>query len=192
MRQPMTELRGSTIAKLHINGRPLTAHKRFKAISSLRHIRCLESVDSVEGMTETPEGESNTAPEPNTDPATEPTTVVTSAAPAETPHSAPGSGQPRARWRWPHSTRNRIAASVGIAAAAVAIVAGVFTGGVVAGEHIGDGVGGHTRWGNHSQMSADREQSPIGEIWIFPDGVPAAGHDGFIVAGSETSLYPGR
>jgi hypothetical protein len=124
-------------------------------------------------MTETPESASSTAPEPNSDPTTGPTPVVTGVA-------------PRVRWRWPQTTRNRIAASVGIAAAAVAIVAGVFTGGVIAGQHSGDGAR-HAGWGQHSQMSADRESSPIGEIWIFPDGASAAVPGGFIVTASEAS-----
>ena len=141
-------------------------------------------------MTETQGGASNPAPEPHSDPTTEPTRVATGA-PAETTRSAPGPDQPRSRWRWPQTTRNRIAASVGIAAAAVVVVAGVFTGGVVAGEHSGDGTH-HTGWHQHSQMSADRESTPIGEIWIFPSGASGAGHGGFIATGSETSLYEGR
>jgi hypothetical protein len=74
--------------------------KRFKAISSLRHIRYLTLVASVEGMTDTP-----------------------------------GATPPRCR----------------------------LTG-----------------------------NTPIGEIFIFPNGASAAGHDGYIVVGSETSLYPER
>jgi hypothetical protein len=164
--------------------------ERFKAISSLRHIRCLTSLATVDGMSETQGGASNPAPEPNPDPTTEPTPVATGAAQAETTRSAPGPNRPRARWRWPQTTRNRIAASVGIAAATVAVVAGVFTGGVVAGEHSGDGAH-HTGWDRHSQMSADRESAPIGEIWIFPGGASGVGHGGLIVTGSETSLDQG-
>jgi len=142
-------------------------------------------------MTETQGGASNPAPEPNSGPTTEPAPVATGVAPAETTRSAPGPDQPRARLRWPQTTRNRIAASVGIAAAAVVVVAGVFTGGVLAGEHSGDGAN-HTGWDQHSRMSADRERTPVGEIWIFPDAASGAGHGGFIVTGSETSLYKGR
>jgi hypothetical protein len=47
----------------------------------------------------------------------------------------------------------------------------------------------HTR-GHAAQMSADGEHTPIGEILIFPNGASAPGHDGYIVVGSETSLYP--
>ncbi|HET7667264.1 MAG TPA: hypothetical protein VFK56_14600 [Mycobacterium sp.] len=121
-------------------------------------------------MTETPQGASNPLPEPNSDPTTEPAPVVTSVA-------------RHARWRWPQTTRNRIAASVGIAAAAVAIVAGVFTGGVVAGQHSVDGAG-QSGWREHSaQLSADRAGAPISEIWIFPDGAAAAGSGGYLVTG---------
>jgi hypothetical protein len=66
----------------------------------------------------------------------------------------------------------------------VAIVAGIFTGGVIAGEHASDGLG-RTGSGHHAQVSADRHGAPLGEILIVPGGGFAAGHEGVIVAGSE-------
>jgi hypothetical protein len=67
----------------------------------------------------------------------------------------------------------------------VVIVAGVFTGGVVAGEHASDGLS-QTGTSHRAQVSADRQGAPVGEIRIFPDGGSAPGHDDYIVAGSET------
>ena len=134
-------------------------------------------------MTETPKRTDDAAREPSSEPTTEPTPAA-SVSPAETTRNAPGAGRQRAGWRWPQTARNRIAAGVGIAAAAVAIVAGIFTGGVVAGEHAGDGLGPTGR-GYHAQVSADRQGAPFGEILIVPGGGSAAGHEGLIVAGFQ-------
>jgi hypothetical protein len=35
-------------------------------------------------------------------------------------------------------------------------------------------------------VSAERQGAPVGEIWLFTGGGSAAGHDGYIIAGSET------
>jgi hypothetical protein len=52
------------------------------------------------------------------------------------------------------------------------------------GDQASDGLS-HTATGHHAQVSADRK-GPVGEIWIFPGDASAAGHEGYIVAGSET------
>src|SRR5262245_38119248 len=112
---------------------------RFKAFSSLRHTRFTSPVANVELMSEPPKRTDDAARDPSSEPTTEPTPAI-SVPPAETTGNAPGAGRQRAGWRWPQTTRNRIAAGVGITAAAVAIVAGIFTSGVVAGEHASDGL----------------------------------------------------
>ena len=162
-------------------------------------------------MTETP-GPSDTPPEPNSnetteptpaatseataeptptatgEPTTEPTPAATSTPTAEVTGTAPPTSESRARWRWPENRRNRIAASVAIAAGAVAVVAAIFTGGVAVGAHAG-GDGEHARWGHHSEMSADREHTPAGQVVIIPGGETARGYDAYIVAGSGADGY---
>ena len=91
--------------------------------------------------------------------------------------------RPRAGWHWPASRRNRIAAFVGLAAAAVAVVAAIFTGGVVAGVHTGNGEP-HNPWSHRSAVSAQRDDTPTEQIWIIPAGAAAAAPDGYIVTGS--------
>jgi hypothetical protein len=131
-------------------------------------------------MTETPGRSSDPAPEQNSDATTEPTPVATSVPVAEDTGTAPDAGKPRVRWRWPEKTRNRIAASVAIAAGAVAVVAAIFMSGVVVGAHsYGDN---HNRLG--PQISAQREGTPAEQIWIIPGG-----SDGYIVAGSVATDY---
>ncbi|HZA12264.1 hypothetical protein [Mycobacterium sp.] len=159
-------------------------------------------------MTETPGRPSDPPPEPNSDetteptpaatgeaateptPAatreaiTEPTPAATSAPTAEMTGTAPRTADSSARWRWLKNP-NRIAASVAIIAGAVAVVAAVFTSGFVVGAHAGGEH--HDRWRQHSEMSAGREHTPPGKIWI----IPGRGHDAFIVAGSGTGVYDG-
>src|ERR1700736_5171563 len=162
-------------------------------------------------MTETP-GPSDTPPEPNSnetteptpaatseptaeprptatgEPPTEPMPAATSTPTAEVTGTAPPASESRARWRWPENRRNRIAASVAISAGAVAVVAAIFTGGVAVGAHAG-GDGENARWGGHSEMSADREQTPMGQVLIIPGGATASGHDAYIVVGSGADGY---
>ena len=161
-------------------------------------------------MTETP-GPSDTPPEPNSneaaqtpaatseptagptptataEPTTEPTPAATSTPPAEVTGTAPPTSESRAKRRWPQNRRNRIAASVAVAAGAVAVVAAIFTGGVAVGAHAG-GDGENARWGGHSEMSADREQTPMGQVLIIPGGATASGHDAYIVVGSGADGY---
>lgn len=162
-------------------------------------------------MTETP-GPSDTPPEPNSneateptpaatseptpgptptatgEPATEPTPATTSTPPAEVTGTAPPTSESRAKWRWPQNRRNRIAASVAVAAGAVAVVAAIFTGGVAVGTHAG-GDGENARRGDHSEMSADREHTPMGQVLIIPGGATASGHDAYIVVGSGADGY---
>lgn len=96
----------------------------------------------------------------------------------------------RAGWRWPTSTRKRIAASVGLAAATVAVLAAIFTGGVVAGVHTGNGEL-HNQRDHSSAVSAQRDDTPTEQILIIPGGAAAAGPDGYIVTGSmEGSTNP--
>jgi hypothetical protein len=138
-------------------------------------------------MSELPGHLGDLPPEPNSDAATEPTPVVTSVQAPDVTGTAPRTGKSRAKWRWPHTRRNQIAASVAIAAGAVAIVAAVFTGGVAVGSHVGVGEH-HGRWGNHSEMSAQREGIPTEQIWIFPEGASAPGHPAPILTGSVATL----
>jgi hypothetical protein len=81
-------------------------------------------------------------------------------------------------------------ASVAIAAGAVAVVTAIFTGGVAVGAHAG-GDGEHDSWGHHSEMSADREHTPTGQVLIIPGGESARGHDVYIVGGSGADGYNG-
>ena len=143
-------------------------------------------------MTETPEGAGDLQPEPKPDETAEP--VRESPAASDTPaaEAAPSTTQQRNRWRWPQNRTNRIAASVAILAGAVAVVAAIFTSGVVVGAHTGEFGKHQHRWGQQSEMSADREHAPTGQILIIPGGAVAGGHDGYIVTGSETSIYSGR
>jgi hypothetical protein len=108
------------------------------------------------------------------DPTTDPTPAATSTPTAEVTGTAPPTSESRAGWRWPENRRNRIAASVAIAAGAVAVVAAIFTGGVAAGAH-GGGDGELAWWGHHSEMSADREHTPTGQVLIIPGGETARG-----------------
>jgi hypothetical protein len=128
-------------------------------------------------MTEIPGRPSDPAPEQNSDATTEQTPVATSIPAAEaTETPSPGTGKPRLKWRWPENTRNRIAASVAIAAGAVAVVAAIFMGGVAVGAHAGGGAN-HDRL-DHSEVSAQREDTPTDQIWIIPTGAAATGHGG--------------
>jgi hypothetical protein len=138
-------------------------------------------------MSELPGHPGDLPPEPNSDATTEPTPAVTSVQASEVTGTAPRAGKPRAKRRWPQTRRNQIAASVAIAAGAVAIVAAVFTGGVAAGSHVG--VGDHGRWGSHSEMSAQPDGIPTEQIWILPEGPSAPGHGGYIVTGSVAAGY---
>jgi hypothetical protein len=124
------------------------------------------------------------------EPTTQPTPAATSTPTAEVSGTAPPTSESRARWRWPGNRRNRLAASVAIAAGAVAVVAAIFTGGVAVGAHAG-GDGEHARWGHHSEMSADREHAPTGQVLIIPVGETARGHDVYIIAGSGADGYTG-
>ena len=137
-------------------------------------------------MSELPGYPGDLPPEPNSDATTEPTPVVTSVQAPEVTGTAPSAGKPRARWRWPQTRRNQIAASVAIAAGAVAIVAAVFTGGVAVGSHVG--VVDHGRWGGHSEMAAQRDGIPTEQIWILPEGPSAPEHGGYIVTGSVAAV----
>jgi hypothetical protein len=138
-------------------------------------------------------GEPTTEPTPTVpgEPTIEPTPAATSAPTAEVSGTAPGTAKPRARWRWPENRRNRIAASVAIVAGAVAVVAAIFTSGVVVGAHAGGDAEHHDRWGDHWEMSADREHAPTSQIWIIPGGNTPRGHDGYIIAGSVAGVYDG-
>ena len=53
------------------------------------------------------------------------------------------------------------------------------------GSHTSGNVEHHDLWGNHSEMSADRQQTPAGQIWIISAGGTARGHDGYVIAGSD-------
>jgi len=121
-------------------------------------------------MTETTEGPGNPPPQPNLQATTEPTPTVR-----------------RSRWRWPETTRNRIAASVAIAAGTVAVVGAIFTSGVAVGAHAGGDGESHVQWGRHSAASAGRGLTPIGEVWIIPGDGTAGAPNGLIITGSESA-----
>jgi hypothetical protein len=135
--------------------------------------------------TSEPTSEPTTEPTPTAtgEPTTEPTTAATSAPAAEVTGTVSRTGESRARWRWPANPRNRIAALVAIVAGAVAVVAAIFTTGIVVGAHAGADGEHHDGWGHHSEISADREHSATG-IWIIPGGETARGHDGYIIVRS--------
>jgi hypothetical protein len=126
-------------------------------------------------------------PEPHSDATTEPTPVATEVHTADTTATLPTTGNPRAKWRWPQTRRHQIAASVAIAAGAVAIVAAVFTGGVAVGSHVATG-DHHGQWGRDSEMSAQRAGIPTEQIWIIPEGAAAPGGPGYLVTGSVAAL----
>ena len=142
-------------------------------------------------MTETPEGPGNPPPEPKSDETTEPVRESLAASDAPAAEAAPRTTESRRRWRWPENRTNRIAASVAILTGAVAVVTAIFTSGVVVGAHTGEFGEHHHRWGQQSEMSADRQHAPTGQILIIPGGAAAGGHNGYIVAGSDTSIYSG-
>jgi hypothetical protein len=154
--------------------------------------RSNETTDTTEA-TPTATSEPTTEPTPTAtgEPTTEPMTAATSAPTAEMTGTAPTTAESRAGRRWPKNRPNRIAASVAIVAGAFAVVAVIFTSGVVVGAHA-DGEGEHLdRWGNHSEMSAGREHTPTGQIWIIPGGETARGHDGYIIVGSGADFHNG-
>jgi hypothetical protein len=150
-------------------------------------------------MSETHEGPGNPPPGPKSDevteptptatnePTTEPTSAVTGTPTAEMPGTAPHTAESRARWRWPEKTRNRIAASVAIAAGGVAIVAAVFIGGFAVGSHTGGYGEFHDRSSHQSEMSAHREHTPMEQIWIIPGDGSTGAPNGFIITGTESA-----
>jgi len=138
-------------------------------------------------MTEIPEGPGNPHPETNLQETTETIPDVTHAPDVEATGAASPTAESRSRWRWPAKTRNRIAASVAVAAGAAAIVAAIFTGGVAAGAHTAGLGEGHHQSGHYSAAAAQREGAPAQQIWIIPEGPGATGHDGFIITGTESA-----
>jgi hypothetical protein len=138
-------------------------------------------------MTEIPEGPGNPPSEPNLQETTEPIPDVTPAPDIEAAGPASPTAESRSRWRWPAKTRNRIAASVAVAAGAAAIGAAVFTGGLAVGAHTAGHGEGHHQWGHYSAAAAQREGAPVEQIWIVPGGPGATGHDGFIITGTESA-----
>jgi hypothetical protein len=138
-------------------------------------------------MTEIPEGLGNPPSEPNLQEATEPIPDVTHVPDVEATGPASPTTQSRSRWRWPAKTRNRIAASVTVAAGAAAIVAAVFTGGVAVGAHTAGHGEGHHQWGHYSAAAAQRKDAPAEQILIIPGGPGVTGHDGFIITGTESA-----
>jgi len=147
-----------------------------------------ETTEPTPAATSEPTAEST--PTATGEPATEPTPAATSTPTADVTGTAPPNSASRAAWRWPENRRNRIAALVAIAAGAVAVVAAIFTGGVAVGAHAG-GDGEHAPWGHHSEMSADREHTPTGQVLIIPGGETARGHDVYIIAGSSANGFNG-
>ena len=156
---------------------PHVIHSIFFAATHLRLTIGRQSQD----MTEIPEGPGNPPSEPNLQETTEPIPDVEAAGPASP------TAESRSRWRWPAKTRNRIAASVAVAAGAAAIVAAIFTGGVAAGAHTAGLGEGHHQSGHYSAAAAQREGAPAQQIWIIPEGPGATGHDGFIITGTESA-----
>ena len=138
-------------------------------------------------MTEKPKGPGNPHPETNLQETTETIPDVTHAPDVEATGAASPTAESRSRWRWPAKTRNRIAASVAVAAGAAAIVAAVFTGGLAVGAHTAGHGEGHHQWGYYSAASAQREGAPVEQIWIVPGGPGATGHDGFIITRTESA-----
>jgi len=138
-------------------------------------------------MTEIPKGPGNPHPETNLQETTETIPDVTHAPDVEATGAASPTAESRSRWRWPAKTRNRIAASVAVAAGAAAIVAAVFTGGLAVGAHTAGHGEGHHQWGYYSAASAQREGAPVEQIWIVPGGPGATGHDGFIITRTESA-----
>ena len=162
---------------------PHIIHSIFFAATHLRLIIGRQSQD----MTEIPEGPGNPPSEPNMQETTEPIPDVTPAPDVEASGPASPTAESRSRWRWPAKTRNRIAASVAVAAGAAAIVAAIFTGGVAAGAHTAGLGEGHHQSGHYSAAAAQREGAPAQQIWIIPEGPGATGHDGFIITGTESA-----